>query len=229
MTRIFALVGLVFTAAACTPQHIRPFTPRHRAYQPGRYDSGSRPASTGSLWEESGRGLFADFRATRVGDIVTIRIDETPEASGDASTQMQRESSMSAGATSFLGITTALARAYPTLDPSQLLSLASETNFDGAGETGRASRVRASIAVRAQRVLPNGDLYVEGTKVLLVNDEELHIYISGVIRPEDIEQDNSVRSSLIADAQVEFTGRGVLTDNQQQGWLTRLLSALNPF
>lgn len=229
MTRLGGALLLILAATSCGPQHIRPFTVRHRAYQAGRYDSGSRPVSTGSLWEANGRGLFADFRATRVGDLVTIRIDETPEASGDASTQMQRDSSMSAGATSFLGITTALARAYPTLDPSQLLNLASQTNFDGAGETGRASRVRASIAVRVQRHLPNGDLYVEGTKVLLVNDEELHIYISGVIRPEDIEQDNSVRSSLIADAQIEFTGRGVLTDNQTQGWLTRLLSALNPF
>ncbi len=229
MRRASVILALLVAVGACTPQHIRPFTARHRAYRTGRYDTGSRPASTGSLWEESGRGLFADFRATRVGDLVTIRIDETPEASGDASTQMQRDSSMSAGMNGFFGLTTALARAYPTIDPSQLLSLASQTSFDGAGETGRASRVRASIAVRVQRVLPNGDLYIEGTKVLLVNEEELHIYVSGVIRPEDIEQDNSVRSGLIADAQVEFTGRGVLTDNQQQGWLTRLLSAINPF
>lgn len=228
MKRLPTALALLLVAA-CSPQHIRPHTPRHRDYRAGRYDTGSRPASDGSLWMESGRGLFADFRATRVGDLVTIRIDETPEASGDASTQMQRDSSMSAGATGLFGLTTAIARAYPTIDPAQLLTLASQSQFEGAGETGRASRVRASIAVRVQRVLPNGDLYVEGTKVLLVNEEELHIYVSGVIRPEDIEQDNSVRSGLIADAQVEFTGRGVLTDNQQQGWLTKLLSALNPF
>ncbi|MBI2896537.1 MAG: flagellar basal body L-ring protein FlgH [Deltaproteobacteria bacterium] len=229
MKRMLALgaMGLVF--AACGPSHIRPFTPRTRNYRPGHYDSGTRPVSQGSLWQENGRALFADFRATRVGDLVTIRIDETPQASGDASTQTDRESSMTAGATSLLGITTALQRAYPALDPTQLINLATQSQFDATGETGRSSRVRASIAVRVKRHLPNGDLYVEGTKVLLVNEEELHIYISGVIRPEDIEQDNSVRSSLIADAEVEFTGRGILTDNQQQGWLSRLLSSINPF
>lgn len=224
---LWGAVGLLL--AACGPNHIRPFNPRTRNYRPGTYDSGTQPVSSGSLWEENGRGLFADFRATRVGDLVTIRIDETPQASGDASTQMERDGSMTAGVTSLLGITAALQRAYPALDPTQLINLATQSGFEGSGETGRSSRVRASIAVRVKRHLPNGDLYVEGTKVLLVNDEELHIYISGVIRPEDIEQDNSARSSLIADAEVEFTGRGVLTDNQQQGWLSRLLSSLNPF
>jgi flagellar L-ring protein precursor FlgH len=62
-----------------------------------------------------------------------------------------------------------------------------------------------------------------------VNDEELHIYISGVIRPEDIEQDNSVRSSLVADAQIQFSGRGSLSENNERGWLARLLSRVRPF
>jgi flagellar L-ring protein precursor FlgH len=227
VTRVLLIA--ILALGACGPSHIGPFSPRVRHYRPGRYDAGSRPVSQGSLWEENGRGLFADFRATRVGDLVTIRIDETPRASGDASTTMDRQSDMSAGVGGLFGITTALARAYPDLDPSKLIELASSSSFAGTGDTERSSRVQASIAVRVYRVLPNGDLYVEGTKVLLVNDEELHIYISGVIRPEDIEQDNSVRSSLIADAQVEFTGRGVLTDNQEQGWLARILSAINPF
>ena len=97
------------------------------------------------------------------------------------------------------------------------------------GQTERGSRVNASIAVRVKQSLPNGDLFVEGTKVIMINTEELHIYISGVIRPEDIQQDNSVKSSLVADAQIELAGRGALTDNQTQGWLTRLLQAINPF
>jgi len=216
-------------AFGCGAQHIRMHTARHREYSRGRYESGTRAASDGSLWQDASRGLFADFRATRVGDIVTIRIDETPRASGDAATQMQRESETGFGIPQFFGLTQALQHAYPNLDPAQLVSMMSSSSFDGSGETTRGSRVRASIAVRVRETLPNGDLFVEGTKVLLVNDEELHIYISGVIRPEDIEQDNSVRSSLIADAEIEFSGRGSLTDNQEQGWLSRLLSAINPF
>lgn len=229
MSRFGATSCVLALLAACGPAHIGPHAPRQRHYEPGEYEREPEAVSEGSLWQDSTRGLFADFRATRVGDVLTIRIDESPQASGDASTEMERESSMSLGAGSFLGFTAALQRAHPDLDPEALVELLSRSEFDGSGETRRGSRVRARIAVRVKQMLPNGDLFVEGTKVLLVNDEELHIYVSGVIRPEDIEPDNSIRSGLVADAQIELTGRGVLTDNQQQGWLTRLLSAINPF
>jgi flagellar L-ring protein FlgH len=77
--------------------------------------------------------------------------------------------------------------------------------------------------------LPNGNLFVEGHRVVLVNNEEHHFYISGVVRPIDIDQENSVKSSMIADAEIEFTGRGVLSDNQQQGWLSRYFGWMWPF
>ena len=109
------------------------------------------------------------------------------------------------------------------------MQLASQTEFSGKGGTERASRLRASITVRVKQVMPNGDLYVEGNKALHVNDERLHLYISGVIRWQDIETDNSVGSSRLADAEVEFVGEGVLSDNQRQGWLVRLLQKANPF
>jgi flagellar L-ring protein precursor FlgH len=185
--------------------------------------------SEGSLWTNSSSGLFADFRARSVGDIVTITVDETARASGEASTDTEREQNMDMGLGSLLGFTAALQRAHPDLDPSSLIGLMSEHEFSSRGETSRESRVRATLAVRVRRELPNHDLYIEGTKVILINDEELHIYISGVIRPEDIEQDNSVRSSLVADAQIQFSGRGSLTDNTSQGWLARFLTKVRPF
>jgi flagellar L-ring protein precursor FlgH len=209
-------------------RHVAPRAPRTRVYDADQYATAPRPTSRGSLWPDSARGLFADFRANRVGDIVTIRIDETANASGDASTRLERDSSMTFGG-DMLGLGSALARAYPDINPDELVSLMSQRSFDGRGETSRESRVRAAIAVRVKQGLPNGDLFVEGTKVVLVNDEELHIYISGVIRPEDIEPDNSVRSSLVADAEIELSGRGALTDNQDRGWLVKLLDAINPF
>ncbi|MDD9965675.1 MAG: flagellar basal body L-ring protein FlgH [Myxococcales bacterium] len=220
-----SLVGL----CACGPAHIAPHTPRHRDYRPGAYERAPREVSPGSLWQDSSRSLVADFRASRVGDLVTIRVDESPQAAGDAATAMDRSSNQSFGAPKLLGFAQALQEAHPDLDTDELINLMSQASFAGAGETTRGSRVRASIAARVRRQMPNGDLFIEGTKVLMVNDEELHIYVSGVIRPQDIEQDNSVLSNLIADAQIEFTGRGVLTDNQKQGWLARLVSAINPF
>lgn len=211
------------------PTHIRDYTARHRDYDPGDYGETGAPVSGGSLWQEGGRSLFADFRASQVGDLVTIDVDENPRAIGDASTSLDRQSNFNLGVPGFFGLTAALQQAYPALDPSRLLSIMSQQGFDGQGNTRRGSNIRAQIAVRVRRLLPNGDLFVEGTKILMINEEELHIYVSGVIRPQDIEPDNTVSSSRIADAEIELTGRGDLTQNQRQGWLMRLLGEVNPF
>ncbi len=209
-------------------QHIRSHTPRRREYDPGDYAEATAATSSGSLWQESSRGLFADFRAAQVGDLVTVRIDENPRAIGDAATQTEHDSSFQLGVTGLFGLTTALAQAYPDLDPGQLLGLIGGSSFDGGGSTARSSRIQASIAVRVRQILPNGDLFVEGTKILLVNDEELHIYLSGVIRPQDIEPDNSLPSARIADAEIELTGRGDITRAQRPGWLSQILNEINP-
>lgn len=223
------LLGAIALTSACGPAHIAPHKVRHRLYEPGVYEQEPLEVSAGSLWQDSSRSLVADFRASRVGDLVTIRVDENPKAAGDAGTGMSRSSDLSLGAGKLLGFAEAIRAADPDVDPEQLFQLMSQASFAGNGETSRGSQVRAAISARVRRQMPNGDLFLEGTKVLMVNEEELHIYVSGVIRPQDIEQDNSVASGLIADAQIEFTGRGSLTDNQRQGWLSRLISAINPF
>lgn len=224
-----ALLALGVTLGACGVQHIRPNTPRHRKYDKGEYERAPKQVSEGSLWQDASRSLVADFRASRVGDLVTIRVDESPEAAGDADTKLKRESSTQIGMSHMFGLAEALQRSNPDIDPDDLLDFISSSTFNGEGETTRGSRVQGSIAARVRELLPNGDLFLEGTKILMVNDEELHIYVSGVVRPEDIEQDNTVASGLIADAQIEFTGRGVLTENQRQGWLSKLLASINPF
>ncbi len=228
---VFSILCLSSVAclAACTPRHIQPKAERARNYRPGDYERAPSSVSEGSLWQDATKGLFSDFRASRVGDIVTVRIDETARASGDAGTALDRQADHTAGIPNLLGFMTALQSAHPDINPSSLLQLMSDHSFAGDGETSRGGRVAGTVAVRVKRALPNGDLFVEGTKVILINDEELHVYISGVVRPSDIETDNSVRSSLVADAQVEFTGRGALSDNQRQGWLSRVLSKVRPF
>jgi flagellar L-ring protein precursor FlgH len=213
----------------CGVQHIQSFTPRARDYKVGKYEKGPKAVSTGSLWQEGSRSLVADFRASHVGDLVMIRIDESPNAKGDAETKMSRDSSMSFGVPQMFGFAQAIQKSHPDVNMSDLFNVMGKSAFSGSGGTTRSSRVQAAMAVRVKKELPNGDLFVEGTKVLMVNEEELHIYVSGVIRPEDIANDNSVGSSVIADAQIEFIGRGVLTDNQSKGWLTRILTAINPF
>jgi flagellar L-ring protein precursor FlgH len=158
-----------------------------------------------------------------------VRIDESSQANGDASTTMDRASSESLGMPSFFGLTTALQKSFPDLDPGKLMEFMGQSAFKGRGDTSRDTKVLGSIAVRVKKVLPNGDLFVEGTKVILINDEEVHIYVSGVVRAEDIDSSNAVSSSAIADAQIEFSGHGVLTENQQQGWFAKLFAKIRPF
>lgn len=212
----------------CGPPHIAPFTPRERAYTPGKYAQTSAKPAVGSLFSEAGGGYLEDTRAVRVGDVVVVVISETADAQGTAATTLGKSSTAQVGVSGLFGLTTALQKAHPNIDPNNLLNYASQSAFTGTGNTARNGQLTANIAVRVSRELPNGDLFLEGTKVVLINYEEYHLYISGVVRPADIAQDNTITSSRIADAQFEFTGRGDLADQNRKGWLGRALDVVNP-
>jgi flagellar L-ring protein precursor FlgH len=224
---VFVLAGIV---AGCGPRHIQPFTPRERKYAAGQYaqvDPTKRP-SEGSLFSDGVGGVLEDTRAVRVGDVVLIRLTEDADASGESSTDLQRENKLDLGVNALLGLVPAIKSAHPNIDPQQLLSFLSESDFAGKGDTKRRGQLSAAISVRVAREMPNGDLYVEGTKVMLINNEEYHLYVSGLVRPADIGPDNAVPSTRIADAQIEFTGRGDLADQQRKGWLSRGIDAVSP-
>lgn len=221
---------LVAVLGGCGPNHIGPFTPRERDYEKGRYaqaDPDNRP-STGSLFSDGIGGFLEDTRAVRVGDVVVIRLEENADASGASSTSLSRENESSIGIDSMFGLVPAISKAIPNMDPTDLLSFLTENDFTGAGDTKRRGTLRGSISVRVTDSMPNGDLYVEGTKVLLINNEEYHLYVSGLVRKADIGPDNTVPSTRIADAQIEFTGRGDIADQQRKGWLSRTLDTVNP-
>jgi flagellar L-ring protein precursor FlgH len=234
MTASRILLWIVICAAlpACAgAPHIGAFTPRQRVYGPGSYaqsQPSARP-SPGSLFSDAEPGFLEDTRAVRVGDALVVHINETPNAQGSATTDLSHNSTGNSGMTGLLGLVPVLKRAYPALDPSTLFSYASQTTYNGAGDTARSGQLAGDIAVRVVREMPNGDLFLEGTKVLLINNEEYHLYVSGLVRPTDIAQDNSIVSSRIADAQIEFTGRGDVSEQQRKGWLARILDTINPF
>ncbi|MBN1608804.1 MAG: flagellar basal body L-ring protein FlgH [Polyangiaceae bacterium] len=223
-------IAFAFGVAACGPPHIRPFEPREREYEAGEYASQKESAkpATGSIYTEAQAGYLEDTRALRVGDVVLVRINEEADAQGGASTNLSKNVSRSADVTALLGLIPALKKAYPDMDPEELIAFASQSGFDGEGKTQRAGKLKGIIGVRVKQELPNGDLFVEGTKVVMINHEEYHLYVSGVVRPADIERDNSVDSSLVADARVEFTGRGDIADQVERGWLTKFLDWINP-
>jgi flagellar L-ring protein precursor FlgH len=229
--RFTAVLLALLVTAACGPAHIAPFKPRERKYDPGEYAATQKEfrPSTGSIYSEAQPGYLEDTRALRVGDTVTVRINEHADASGDATTELNKDTSRTAGIEAFLALMPKLQRENPNLDPSQLLNMASKSDFNGEGHTTREGSLVGTIGVHVKKELPNGDLYIEGTKVVMINHEEYHLYLSGVIRTTDIAPDNSIPSSLIADSRVEFTGRGDINDQVERGWLTKVLDKVNPF
>jgi flagellar L-ring protein precursor FlgH len=220
--------GLALLLAGCTSvQHVGTYTPKSRDYAtPASPASSVQDGSSGSLWTPNGRhtNLFSDERAFREQDLVVVRVEEMADAKRSSDTSLTRDTEIKAALQAFLqaaGTTT------PALDVST--DATSGRTFKADGKTARSERLTATVPAMVKKVLPNGNLFIEGHRVVLVNSEEQHFYISGVIRPIDITQDNSVRSSYVADAEIEFTGRGVLTDNQQPGLLARFWHWIWPF
>lgn len=231
MKRFFALsavLAVVVTSTACV-RHIHPYKTKVRKYKPERYAASADYRESGSLWARNTDTLFTHRRSVRVGDLITVMIKEAAAAQRDAETDLKRSSEMAIGVDAFMGAMAALAKAHPSVDPSKLIAAKTKNDFSGKGSTSRSGKVEATLTARIKQVLPNGDLYIEGSKVVLINDEESHLYLSGVVRPSDLEADNSVVSSLVADLQVEYTGRGPLAEKNRPGWFSRLLDFINPF
>jgi flagellar L-ring protein precursor FlgH len=216
-----AAVLLPTLVACATSTHISTYQPKKREYAAPAAAEALSPGSPGSLWP--GRAptlLFADARALRENDLVVIKIEEVADATHGANTELNRNSNMAATAVASM-------KGVPMVDFK--LAGGADSVFQGKGTTGRTEQLVATVPAVVRKVLPNGNLFVEGHRVVLVNSEEQHFYISGVVRPIDIEQDNSVRSSKVADAEIEFTGRGIITDNQKQGVFSKYLSWIWPF
>ena len=229
-TSRMATLVLALTVSGCgSVSHIGDYKPKQRKYQSSvDLTTLTSDSANGSLFSRTHQGnfLFTDQRAMRSGDILTINVVEDANAKRGARTELGREADVGLAITSFLGLIKLIGE--DTLDP-ELLRGAQKSDFLGRGETSRTDHVRATVPGMVKQVLPNGNLFIEGHRVILVNDEEHHFYVSGVIRPVDILDDNSVDSSRIADAEIEFTGRGVITDKQSPGWLTRAIDVVTPF
>lgn len=223
-----ALVSLITLFAVGCTTHIAPYKRKHRRFDAGEFGQRSQPQN-GSLYAEGAAGLFEDAVAGRIGDILVIRIDEKDLASQQADTKLDKSDQTSYGIPAAFGFVAALKAKYPDVDPAKLFSTASEQKFSGNGGVQRQGQVQATLPVRVRQILPSGDLFVEGTKVVMVGHEEKHIYLSGIVRRIDIAEDNTVPSSRIAEAEIEYTGRGDISDTQRRGWASRAISKLWPF
>ncbi len=180
--------------------------------------------SEGSLWtaDQSRTFFFQDTKASHIGDIVTVRIIENAKGSKDAQTSAGRSSTLAASTSAFLGV--------PTNTTQKLQADATFSDaFDGSGSTSRSGALTADITAVVTAVFPNGNMAIEGKREVLINSEKELISLAGIIRPEDIGARNTILSTFIADAKIEYSGRGVLNDKQRPGWLIRILDWIWPF
>lgn len=214
---------------ACAPAHIASYAPKTRSYAPQpKTPSDQRAPTTGSLWRDGGLagGMFVDARAFRVNDVVIVDVAEVADAERMADTDVERRGSAAVG----LGAVPIIGPLVPAGTSVDVTGQATtEGSFRGGGSTQRKERLQATVSTVVKQVLDNGNLFIEGHRVILVNSEEHHLYVSGIVRPIDIDQANTVPSSKIAEAEIEFVGQGVVTDNQQQGVVPRWLHFLWPF
>ncbi|MBX7137149.1 MAG: flagellar basal body L-ring protein FlgH [Oligoflexia bacterium] len=192
------------------------------------------PGVTSSLWRESrsGNELFRDDRAWQPMDLITIVVSENSEGKKEADTDVKSSSSLLAGISNFLGLEgdKRLKEGNPNnINLENLVKATSETKFKGEGETTRKDSLKARISAMVVEVLPSGILRIEGERIISVNSEEQIMAISGLVRNRDINSDNEVDSSKIANLRVDYFGRGTVDDVNHGGWMGRLVRKYWPF
>lgn len=183
-------------------------------------------ARADSLWPSTNAGarsMFADRKAAARGDILTIIVAESAVAQSSQKKNSSRESTLQDAISRFV---------YPGLGTHNGalpgMAGAGKSGYSGGGDVSNSQSLSARAAVHVTDVLPNGNLVIEGVRVVTFSGETQYVVLRGIVRPDDIARDNSVISTNIADARVEFHAEGALTDAQKRGWLAKVYEKLRP-
>lgn len=184
-----------------------------------------------SLWRSGARAFFKDHRAKEVGDIVTINLSLNDSASLANKTDRTRADRETADVTALLGYETKFAKNnLPAgFSPSAAANFGNDHSTSGDGTIARSEQITLTFAAVVTQILPNGSMVVLGRQEVLVNSEMRELLVTGVVRPEDIESDNTVLHTRMAEMRVAYGGRGTLSNLQQPRWGTQVWDALFPF
>lgn len=221
MIRPLAIVTLLTLAGcAAAPRPDPAFSPLSASAIPR-----PAPGTDGAIFREGGGGLslFADQRAHYPGDLITITLSERTVAQTSSTTSTSRTSELEMAAPNVLG-------APVTINGRDPLNttFGSGNTFSGTGSSNKSMSLTGSVTVTVIDRLPNGNLLVRGEKLLRLNRSDEVVQIQGIVRPADIQPDNSVPSSRVADARVVYTGRGEIGQANAQSWLSRFFAAVMP-
>ncbi len=183
-----------------------------------------------SLWDGTRQTFFKDQRASEVGDIITVLIDVKDKAELDNESVRTRNSSENAGLDNILGYEASLDRILPqAVDNSSLVGAGADSSHTGSGTIDREEKITLKLAALVTQILPNGNMVVNGRQEIRVNFEKRILMIDGVIRPEDIDVENTISYDKIAEARISYGGEGQITDVQQPRYGQQLYDIIFPF
>ena len=210
MTQKLSFIGFVLLLlAACTP--IPPRDPEFAPVQPASL----RPPiqNSGSIYQAGyDMRLFEDNKAMRVGDVLTIKLQELTQAKKADDLNAKKDNSILAAAPMILGNPTSVETEIKTVK-----------DFKGQGAANQSNSLRGDISVTVIELLPNGNLKVRGEKRVTLNQGDEYIRLSGIVRPVDIDPDNTISSDKVADATIMYIGNGAMADASKMGWLSRII------
>lgn len=181
---------------------------------------------TGSLFNpySTNNGLYTDTKAHKVGDLISVQLDEATAASKNAATTLDKTNSMNFGGITFSG------RPISAFGYTPTVGMNNSSAFDGASDASQSNSLRGNISVSVVKVLANGNLVVQGEKWLMLNNGQEYVRVTGIVRSEDVNSDNTVSSQRIANARIQYGGTGDFASTQERGWLSRFFnSAFNIF
>jgi flagellar L-ring protein FlgH len=224
---ILAILFIAIMTAGCFTAKARVNDPTDlRAYVDSSHKAEMETKTAeGSLWSSNGyySSLYRDPKARFVNDMLTIVVSENTQAVATANAKSSKATAATAGFDKLLGLEKHIGE-IPTM-----VSGKSDSSFEGKGSTARTTTLSTTLTARVIDVLPNGYLVVEGKREIHVNNENQSVFLTGIVRPEDINQFNRVPSSAVAQMSVRVQGRGVVSQPTKPGWLYKILNGILPF
>ena len=183
-------------------------------YVPKQVDSSDSIYQSGTAWS-----LHEDLKARRIGDMLTVVLEEQTDAEKKAETDTAKTTGVSITGTTLLGEQiTRNGQAIGT-------DLQSDNSFDGGGESSQSNSLTGSVTVTVVDLLDNGNLIVQGEKWIHINQGDEYVRLRGIVRPIDINSDNTISSVRVANAQIQYGGDSTLNDVNEVGWLAKFFNS----
>lgn len=231
---LLSLIALLYTGCSQHPAdpEITMKAPAYVDQLPSKVDDAPR-SNPGSLFGQGDNPLFSDLKAMHVNDIVTVTISENIAQSSNAKKNLTKDSkdSLGGGLITNGGSNGILKSATNAINSVSNIGFqtGSTNSFSGAGTNSRSEKFTTTISARIIKILNNGNYFIEGSRELLLNGEKQIIHISGVIRPYDIDQTNTIDSKYIADAKISYVTQGEINQNMKKPWGARFIESIWPF